>query len=191
MWKALKSLGLPSKKVQSRICLKRWQLCFDDKTKCKSFSGIILQLLEVLGSAGLERLSGSLKLYSQEAIKSDTCKKTYLKCCNHLLSTNYKFTASLICTRTCAYQGVRNVGFAENFTYVLKGWPPTRKALILIKQSPGSCCSFEMVYFEMAYNYEVVYSGWYRVLIYHSLLLAMNSIIILYLKNYDNCYQIS
>ena len=29
----------------------------------------------------------------------------------------------LIRTRTCAYQGVRNVSFSENFTYALNGWP--------------------------------------------------------------------
>ena len=29
----------------------------------------------------------------------------------------------LICTRTYAYQGVKNVSFSENFAYVLNGWP--------------------------------------------------------------------
>ena len=29
----------------------------------------------------------------------------------------------LIRTRTCAYQGVRNVSFSENLAYVLNGWP--------------------------------------------------------------------
>ena len=29
----------------------------------------------------------------------------------------------LIRTRTCAYQGVRNISFSENFSYVLNGWP--------------------------------------------------------------------
>ena len=29
----------------------------------------------------------------------------------------------LIRTRMCAYQGVRNVSFPENFAYVLNGWP--------------------------------------------------------------------
>ena len=29
----------------------------------------------------------------------------------------------LIHTRTCAYQGVRNVSFSEDFAYVLNGWP--------------------------------------------------------------------
>ena len=29
----------------------------------------------------------------------------------------------LIRTRKCVYQGIRNVSFAENFAYVLNGWP--------------------------------------------------------------------
>ena len=32
-------------------------------------------------------------------------------------------STSLICTRTCACQGVTNVSFSENFAYVLNGWP--------------------------------------------------------------------
>ena len=32
----------------------------------------------------------------------------------------------LILTRTCAYQGVRNVSFSENFAYVLNGWPSSK-----------------------------------------------------------------
>ena len=35
----------------------------------------------------------------------------------------------LIHTRTCAYQGVRNVSFSENFAYVLNGWPLHRICL--------------------------------------------------------------
>ena len=30
---------------------------------------------------------------------------------------------SLIRTRTCAYQGARNVSISENFAYLLHGWP--------------------------------------------------------------------
>ena len=30
----------------------------------------------------------------------------------------------------CAYQGVRNVSFSENFAYVLNGWPQTVSNLI-------------------------------------------------------------
>ena len=29
----------------------------------------------------------------------------------------------LIRTHTCAYQGVRNISFSDNFAYVLSGWP--------------------------------------------------------------------
>ena len=29
----------------------------------------------------------------------------------------------LIGKRTCAYQGLRNISFSENFAYVLNGWP--------------------------------------------------------------------
>ena len=36
----------------------------------------------------------------------------------HSLSTYATFS-----TRTCAYQGVRDVSFSENFAYVLNGWP--------------------------------------------------------------------
>ena len=31
----------------------------------------------------------------------------------------------LIRTRTCGYQGVRNVSFSEHFAYVVNGWPLT------------------------------------------------------------------
>ena len=47
----------------------------------------------------------------------------------HPLSTYAKFSETtniskpLIRTRMCAYQGVRNVSFSENFAYVLNGWP--------------------------------------------------------------------
>ena len=47
----------------------------------------------------------------------------------HPLSTYAKFSEktdisnTLIRTRTCAYQGVRNVSFSENVAYVLNGWP--------------------------------------------------------------------
>ena len=47
----------------------------------------------------------------------------------HPFSTYTKFSEKLIFltplirTRTCTYQGVRNVTFSENFAYVLNGWP--------------------------------------------------------------------
>ena len=36
-------------------------------------------------------------------------------------SEKLTFLTSLIRTRTCAYQGVRNVSFSENVAYVLNG----------------------------------------------------------------------
>ena len=48
---------------------------------------------------------------------------------SHPLSPYAKFSEktniynSLIRTRTCAYPGVRDVSFSENFAYVLNGWP--------------------------------------------------------------------
>ena len=44
---------------------------------------------------------------------------------DHSFSTFAKFTDisyPLIRTRTCPYQGVRNVSFSENFAYVLNEW---------------------------------------------------------------------
>ena len=47
----------------------------------------------------------------------------------HLLLTSLYFKVTVICDcsinfhkGTCAYQGVRNVSFSENFAYVLNGW---------------------------------------------------------------------
>ena len=34
-----------------------------------------------------------------------------------------EFSRKEFLIRTCAYQGVRNVSFSENFAYVLNGWP--------------------------------------------------------------------
>ena len=48
--------------------------------------------------------------------------------CDHSFSTFAKFFQKnniyypLICKRTCAYQGVRNVTFSENFAYVSNEW---------------------------------------------------------------------
>ena len=36
----------------------------------------------------------------------------------------------LIRTRTCAYRGVRNASFLQNFTYVFNGWSPSRPCII-------------------------------------------------------------
>ena len=37
------------------------------------------------------------------------------------ISEKLTFLTPLICTCTCAYQGVRNVTFSENYAYVLHG----------------------------------------------------------------------
>ena len=39
------------------------------------------------------------------------------------LSTYAKFSEKLTFLTPCAYQGVRNVSFSENFAYVINGWP--------------------------------------------------------------------
>ena len=39
----------------------------------------------------------------------------------HPLSTYAKLSKKLTFLRTCAYQGVRNVGFSENFAYIVNG----------------------------------------------------------------------
>ena len=38
----------------------------------------------------------------------------------------------LVRRRTCAYQGVKNVSFSENFTYVLNGWSPIQHLKLYI-----------------------------------------------------------
>ena len=48
--------------------------------------------------------------------KSCFCKKLAGTASNNIANP-------LIRTLTCAYQGVRNVSFPENFAYVLDGWP--------------------------------------------------------------------
>ena len=40
-------------------------------------------------------------------------------------SEKLTFLTPLTRLRTCAYQGVRNVSFSENFAYVLSGWSLT------------------------------------------------------------------
>ena len=46
----------------------------------------------------------------------------------HKISQKSNISNPLIHTRTCAYQGVRNVSFSENLAYVLNGWPPMTKS---------------------------------------------------------------
>ena len=38
------------------------------------------------------------------------------------LSGKLTFLTPFICTRTCAFQGVRNVSFSETFAYLLNEW---------------------------------------------------------------------
>ena len=84
----------------------------------------------------------NLKLYLANAIICITKTSfTVLACkvsrpCIKGLSIDYRLTIKyvrkisrktnisnpLIRTSTCAYQGVRNVSFSENFAYVLNGW---------------------------------------------------------------------
>ena len=45
---------------------------------------------------------------------------------DHSFSTYAKFSENL----TCAYQGVRNVSFSENFTNILNEWSPSDRRLI-------------------------------------------------------------
>ena len=39
------------------------------------------------------------------------------------LSEKLTFYIPLIGTRTCAYHGVKNVSFSENFAYIHMSWP--------------------------------------------------------------------
>ena len=65
---------------------------------------------------------------------------------DHSFTTYAKFSEKLtfltpIRTRTCAYQGVRNVGFSENFTYVLND-PITEPAAQKIPENLGNTRDF-------------------------------------------------
>ena len=63
-----------------------------------------------------------------ETLRIATSKKMFWLLRDHPFSTYAKFSEKLtfltplIRTRMCAYQGVRNVSFSENFVYVLNGW---------------------------------------------------------------------
>ena len=46
-----------------------------------------------------------------------------IRVCKTFRKTNISYP--LIQTRTCAYQGLRNVSFSENVLYVLNEWFPT------------------------------------------------------------------
>ena len=53
-------------------------------------------------------------------------------------SEKLTFLYPLIHTRTCAYQGVRNVSFSENFANVIDEWSHTEN----IETKPGKIYSF-------------------------------------------------
>ena len=57
-----------------------------------------------------------------------------------LLKYNFQFKVHFSPTekRMCAYQGVRNVSFSENFAYVLNGW-----SLSMSLPNPTDFVSFE------------------------------------------------
>ena len=60
-------------------------------------------------------------------LKSDCCEYIQQGFI-HLVSTqNFPKNSHFLplwYARTCAYQGVRNVSFSENFAYILNGWSP-------------------------------------------------------------------
>ena len=60
----------------------------------------------------------------------------------------------LMRTRTCTYQGVRNVSFSENFAYVFNGWPPTNQKCTLFenKYLPGLLMSCPGLLHVKVYN---------------------------------------
>ena len=64
---------------------------------------------------------------------------------DHSFKTHAKFSEKLLFltyTRTCAYQGVRNASFLENFLYVLNKWmipyPNNTSLFYTRKMSPDS-----------------------------------------------------
>ena len=62
--------------------------------------------------------------------------------CLPIAQRDYSFSAyeTLTRTRTCAYQGVRNVSFLENFAYVLNEWSLSVIDISNIQQaSPEGC----------------------------------------------------
>ena len=50
----------------------------------------------------------------------------------HIRKTFQKANISYPLVRMCAYKGVRNVSFSENFAYVLNGWPLAKEKVIVI-----------------------------------------------------------
>ena len=73
------------------------------------------------GEAGIVNALGCCKDWNfAEIVNALSCKGPYIK---YVLKFFRKTNISnpLIRTRTCAYQGVRNVSFPESFGYVLNG----------------------------------------------------------------------
>ena len=65
------------------------------------------------------------------------------------LKTNISYL--VIRKRTCAYQGVRNVSFLENFVYVLNEWSQTQTKSQLIQ--PSYSCMYLCIYFAINKKY--------------------------------------
>ena len=64
----------------------------------------------------------------------------------HKIFEKTNISYPLIHTRTCAYQGVRNVSFSENFAHVLNGWPLTyffKKTFCRPKRKQQQCWATE------------------------------------------------
>ena len=59
-------------------------------------------------------------------------------------------------TRTCAYQGVRNVSFSENFTYVLNGWTLTSYVWVFIGKN--------LLNSSLSWSKSSETNAWYRLL---------------------------
>ena len=79
---------------------------------------------------GREFMTSSFRKNNSEAVSKVTdnlnMKKLGTGVINQVFTQNFPKTNIsnlLIHTRTCAYQGVRNVSFSEDFAYVLNGWP--------------------------------------------------------------------
>ena len=70
---------------------------------------------------------------------------------DHSFSTYSEFSGELtffplISTRTCAYQGVRNVSFSENFAYVLNEWSLTDFVIQALPWVIAICDLWEISY---------------------------------------------
>ena len=60
---------------------------------------------------------GAVSEYAYDFSKGSSIK------CVRKISRKTNISNPLIRTRTCAYQGARNVSISENFAYLLHGWP--------------------------------------------------------------------